>query len=385
MTFYFICDRISSIVHSIPMKAGNFMRKYFIDNIRWMAIMMLFPYHTFMIYNSFGESFYIKGADISATTGFIIATSPWFMPLLFVIAGISSYYALQKRTATQFVKERILKLLIPLIFGLLLLIPAQTYFAERFHNGYTGGYFEQYILFFTKPTDLTGSTGGFTPAHLWFIVYLFIISMVSLPIMIAFQKSKKILSLEKVPFVVILSMFIVVVVMTPILDIAGKSFGEFFAYFILGYLILSNEYVLQKIDKYRFHLLIITLFCVVTTLLSWYFWWNDIFKTPAIANDILTRLYGWTAILTVLGIGRHYLNFRNRATLYMSNSAFPVYLFHQTWLVAVAYYVVLYSRNIPLQMILIIFFSFLLTYVTYEICKCIPVTRFLFGIKARIK
>ena len=136
-------------------------RKYFIDNIRWICIMMLFPYHTLMIYNAFGEGFYIKGSDIMGTSAFMIASYPWFMPLLFVLAGVSSAYALRKRKPAEYVKERIYKLLIPFICGLLLLVPAQTYFAEKFHNGYTGGYWQQYILFFTKPTDLTGYTGGF--------------------------------------------------------------------------------------------------------------------------------------------------------------------------------------------------------------------------------
>jgi len=116
-------------------------------------------------------------------------TSPWFMPLLFVIAGISSAFALKKRTAKQFLSERFFKLFLPHVSGILIYIPIQTYFAERYHNQYTGGFFHQYILFFTKPTDLTGYTGGFTPGHLWFILFLFIISIITLPIMLKYIKS----------------------------------------------------------------------------------------------------------------------------------------------------------------------------------------------------
>lgn len=359
------------------------MRKYFIDNIRWMAIMMLFPYHTFMIYNSFGENFYIKGEEISATTGFIVATSPWFMPLLFVIAGISSYYALQKRTTKEFIKERFLKLLIPLFSGLFLLIPAQTYFAEKFHNGYIGGYFEQYILFFTKQTDLTGNTGGFTPAHLWFILYLFIISIAAMPVILKYQQFKKKFEIEKMPLIFILLMFIFPVIMTPILNIGGKSLGEFFTYFMLGYFILSNEEILRKLDEYRFYLLAITLIYMGGVILAWKFWGNSIFEISYIY--IFFTMYGWITILSVLGLGRHYLNFRDNITLYLSDAAFPIYLFHQTWLVTVAYYVLLYSNNVALQMIFIVSISFFITYVTYEICKRIPLARFLFGIKYHVK
>lgn len=357
------------------------MRKYFIDNIRWICIVMLFPYHTFMIYNSFGENFYVKGQSILGINGFIIAASPWFMPLLFVIAGMSSVYALQKRTVRQYVKDRVYKLLIPLASGLLLLVPAQTYFAERFHNGYTGGYFQQYILFFSKPTDLTGYSGGFTPAHLWFVFYLFIISMASLPMMISYQRSNKKLQPGKVPFGIILSVFIIPLALTPILNVGGKSFGEFFAYFMLGYLFLSNEDLLQKLDKHRFYLLILSFICMICTLLLWYFSLCGVFTVPQIAHHVLTRIYGWTAILTFLGYGRHFLNFRNKLSDYLSASSFPVYLFHQTWLVVVAYYFVSYVNNIAIQIISIILVGFLLTYATYEICRRIPFVRFLFGIK----
>jgi hypothetical protein len=132
------------------------MRKHFIDNLRWICVLLLIPYHTCMIYNGFGENFYVRGAAAAIPNAFILICAPWFMPLLFVVAGISAKYALEKRTYRQYVRERFFKLFVPLVSGLLLIVPVQTYYAERFHNGYTGGYFEQYGLFFTKQTDLSG-------------------------------------------------------------------------------------------------------------------------------------------------------------------------------------------------------------------------------------
>jgi len=81
------------------------------------------------------------------------------------VAGISSAYALQKRTPGQYIQECVKKLLLSLRLGLLVLVPTQTYFAESFLNGYTGSYWRQCLLFFTKPTDLTSCASGFTPAH----------------------------------------------------------------------------------------------------------------------------------------------------------------------------------------------------------------------------
>lgn len=357
------------------------MRKYYIDNVRWLAVLSLFPYHVFMIYNSFGEGFYVKGEDVPLTTGFIVATWPWFMPLLFVIAGISSAFALQKRSVPQYIKERVFKLFIPLVAGILLLIPAQTYFAERFHNGYTGGYFQQYIMFFTKPTDLTGYTGGFTPGQLWFVLYLFIISLVALPIMNAYSKTKRKLPLQKMPMPVLFILFIFPILGALILDISGKSLGEYFAYFMLGYFFLSDEDILREIDKYRFPLLIISIFNMVLVLLQWNGALGGIFDIYPV-YDIFSRFYAWIAILSLLGMGRHYLNFKNKFTDYFSKSSFSVYVFHQTWIVAAAYYVLMLTDNVLIQMVLILIVSIFATFATYEICRRMGITRFLFGIKS---
>ena len=93
------------------------MRKHYIDNLRSLCILLLFPYHTFMIYNGF-ESFYIHGDVVKPLSDFILICSPWFMPLMFVLAGISSAFSLKKRETSQYIKERILKLFIPLVFGI---------------------------------------------------------------------------------------------------------------------------------------------------------------------------------------------------------------------------------------------------------------------------
>lgn len=354
------------------------MRKYYIDNLRWIFVLLLFPYHTFMVYNSFGEGFYVKGVDIPQTTGFIAATWPWFMPLLFVIAGISSAFALQNRSPAQYVKERISKLLIPLIAGILILIPVQTFFAEKFHNGYTGGYFQQYILFFTKPTDLTGYTGGFTPGQLWFILYLFVISIIALPIMSTYHKSAKKFPVHNIPMLILLTLFILPLLGALILDIGGKSLGEYFAYSILGYFVLSDENILENLDKYRFALFTVSVFSMVLILLCWC---GILSVIPDIIYDIFSRFYAWTSILAIIGLGRHYLNYRNKITDYFSKSSFSVYIFHQTWIVMAAYYTLMITKNIFIQIIIILITSILATFISYELCKRMRITRFLFGIK----
>ncbi|MCL2445919.1 MAG: acyltransferase family protein [Oscillospiraceae bacterium] len=359
------------------------MRKHFIDNLRWLCILLLFPFHVFRIYNSFMEGFYVEGQDIVATTGFIVAVAPWFMPLLFVIAGVSSAYALNKRTYREYAIERVRKLLIPFLAGLLLVVPAQTFFAERFHNGFTGGYFYQYILFFTAPTDLTGYRGGFTPAHLWFILFLFVISLVALPLAAVLKKAKRKPSFERTPLWLLPLLGLLPWLMMPILNFDGMSVGMYFAYFMLGYLVLSHESLVQQLARHRFVLLTTAAFGMVLCVGAWLLQLHGMMQMPQTAMQLCFMLYGWLAVLALFGLGNRYLNFNNKVTDYLSVSAFPIYLFHQSWIVAVAYFTLMWIDSVVLQIGVILTLSVLLTYASYELFKRIPGVRFLFGIKAR--
>lgn len=76
------------------------------------------------------------------------------MPLLFVLAGVSTKFALQKRTNKEYLVERVKRLFVPLVFGTIVLMPIMTYLANRFNYFYSGGFVEHYAIFFTKYTDL---------------------------------------------------------------------------------------------------------------------------------------------------------------------------------------------------------------------------------------
>lgn len=353
------------------------MRKYYLDNLRWISILLLIPYHTCMIYNNWGEDFYIKSNGITALSGFIQICSPWFMPLLFVIAGVSSCYALEKRTSTQYLKERVIKLLVPLISGILLLVPIQTYYAEKFHNGYNGGYLHQYILFFTKKTDLTGVTGGFTPAQLWFILYLFLISLLALPLMKKHKNSGIELPIDKLSLFTLFPMFLITVGMSFILNIGGKSLGEYFTLFMLGYFIFSEDKVQELLERNRWYLF--SGFVLLTAMNLYY--QNMFIVNFGIVYSIYYKFLSWIGILTLIGLGRYYLNFHNQVTQYLSKSSFTIYIFHQSILILIAYYVLQVTSFVILQVVLIIIGCFALTMLAYEIFKRISITRFLFAIK----
>ena len=356
------------------------MRKHYIDNIRTLAILLLFPFHTSRIFNSF-ETFYVVGKPSIICDNFIRITSEWFMPLFFAIAGISASLAMDKCSIKKFIKERFFKLFIPFMFGVILIVPIQTFFAEKQHNGYIGSYFQQYILFFTKKTDLTGYNGGFTPAHLWFLLFLFVISLVSLPLIILYKKSDKKINENKLNLRIILSLFLFNFFLS-VIEIGGQGFGKYLSFFLLGYLILSTNGAIKLLENKRLILTTLAItFSVIRMIMIYTVNFQNVSFEIKFLSSAFNHLTTCVIILAILGLGKCYLDFSNRILDYFSKASFPIYIFHQTWLVAIGYYVIRIVNNGLIQFNVIIILAFIASVLTYEIIRQVPIARFMFGLK----
>src|SRR5512140_3140440 len=106
-------------------------RCYDIDWLRVIAVLLLFPFHTARIFDVW-EAFYAKNAEVSAplTYGIIGFLNQWHMPLFFLLAGASTWFALGFRSGKAYAVERFKRLFVPLVFGLLVIIPPQAYLAR---------------------------------------------------------------------------------------------------------------------------------------------------------------------------------------------------------------------------------------------------------------
>ena len=199
------------------------------------------------------------------------------------------------------------------------------------------------------------------------------------------KKGKEKLNPEKLPLWILPLLFIIPPLAAPILNFGGLSVGSFFAFFLMGYFVFANDIITDKLAQKRISFLAISLALMALHVGAWVLSLHGVFQLPQKVALLFSAFYGWFAILTILGLGNYYLNFRNKVTDYLSASSFPVYIFHQTWIIVVAYYILLVIESVPLQMILILVLSSLLTYGTYELFKRVPGIGFWFGIKARSK
>lgn len=348
-------------------------RKHYIDNLRNITILLLFFVHTFMIWNDFGSEFYIWQGENKLLSTLIVLINPWFMPILFVLAGMSARYALEKRTVKEFVIQRINKLLIPFIFGLVFLVPFQTLYARKFFNNYDGNILDNIKYFFTHLTDFSGYDGAFTPGHLWFILFLFIISMITLSIFRFWPYQKLVPKVEKVSAIGIFFLFIPIWLMYYLGNFGGYSIGKNLALYLIGYYLLSNDLIMDKLEK-RTKLLVGL--CIVGTIIL-----GGLYYKFSYYGDLWINFSGWVSILALLVLGKKFFNNKTKFTEYFNKASYPIYILHQTVLVVLAYYIVNLTDVLHIQVSGICIGSFLLTAFSYHLIRLIPFVRKIIGIK----
>ena len=359
------------------------MRKQFIDNLRWMTVFLLIPYHAAQAFNTWGELNFICFAPNKVLSSFIVFFSPFFMPLLFLLAGMSSRYALKKRTYGQYIVERIKRLMVPFIFGTLFFCPIMAYIGDKTNLGYEGSLWEHYKVFFTKWTDLSGFDGGFGVGQFWFLYFLFVISLVSIGIFTLVKKViKKQTGVEKMPFWGLALMVIPFPFLYDLLSVGGKSFAEYLYVFLIGYYVISHDQVIEKAEKYRCVSLAIGLVASVADVYM-FLWSGRDFGT---VNVIAKAFAEWFMILGLIGFGKNKLDFANKTMAYMSKRSFPYFSIHFLWVVLFQYWLSgTFGGNIVLLYTVPVVCAYIVTLACAEICLRIPFLCFLMGTKKSSK
>lgn len=367
------------------------MRKYYLDNLRLMVILFLFPYHTLLIYSGLGP-YYFNVTNNYLANAFLLFLAPWFMQLLFAVAGIATFYSLKKRTSHQYLKERVSKLLIPTVAGVFLVIPFSTYFGYLY-NGFNGSFLNFYWYLMTNWMAFLGN--GYLLGPLWFLLYLFIVSIVALPLIMKYRNSDWKIPTDKITVPKLLLLVIPLAIGNFFINIyPNKSIVQFFLIFIFGYFFLSDDGVQERLEKNRWPLFIsflAVLIIYVATTAGILTSGVTAASTSTVSlstililflSGIWTNLILWLGVLGIMGMGKHYLEFKNKTTLYLAGISFPIYIFHLSWINMFAYYLLQWIPGMMVvQIILIMILSFIFTIATVEVLKRIKVTRFLFGIK----
>jgi uncharacterized protein (DUF2147 family)/peptidoglycan/LPS O-acetylase OafA/YrhL len=381
-----------------------------IDWLRVGATYLLFIFHVGMVFNP-APFFHIRNADLSFTMlvvcGFI---SLWHMPLFFLLAGWSAASSLAARGTGGFVAERVRRLVIPLLAGCVLLAPAIKYvelrsgldlnhaalrvapaLQESFKIVIPGGLptaepFDEPFLTFL-PTFFT-HLDRFTWAHLWFVAYLFALTMVYLPAFSWLVRRRDRLARLGSWAVYLPVVPLVVIQLTMRSRWAGiynlyndwANVAYYSVFLMAGFLLACHPAMERLVEREWKRSLAVGGIATTVLLIAVL----GVLSSPTVLL-VGSAVAGWCFVVALLGIGRRYFTSNSPALSYLSESAFPVYVLHQAAIVLPGYWIVGLPLGITAKFVVLLVVSVAVTLATYQwLVRSFAVSRFLLGMRAKV-
>lgn len=332
-------------------------RLFFLDWVRILAFFVLIAYHVGMYYVSW--DWHVKSPHAGkGPEPFMLLSAPWRLTLLFFVAGAASRFMLEKMSTPAFLGRRSVRLLLPLIFGMLVIVPPQPYLEVVEKLGYAGSYGDFMQLYlrgydgFCREDCLTLPTWN----HLWFVAYLWVYTLV-LGFCAALLGTARIARLGQ-GAVRMLSGWKLIVLPALFLALMHQLLAERFPSthglfddwhnhatylpaFLLGALLARSGTLWQAVEARRRTALGLALAGWIGIVL-----WFSLdhgkhgAEEMALMVPLIRLVYGfcaWGAIMAACGFARRYLNTDGPARRYLTDAVFPVYIAHQTLIVVLAH------------------------------------------------
>jgi glucan biosynthesis protein C len=399
---------------------GSSVRLHYLDWLRVLATLGVFLYHAVRPFDL--QDWLIKNEERSAlvTLIFVVFLGTFGMALFFLVSGIGSWFALRRRTARQFARERFRRLFIPFVICSIFLHPFQEYL-KWIHKGWFEGSFfsieflSRYIdsrpgpapgnllnpdhlseyLEFLRPTVFIN-----IGEHLWFLGFLFSFSLISLPIFLWLKKDvgKRFIGwmlrmVEKRGGILlfILPPALSRIVLQPFFSdyTDWSDFTFMLVFFIMGYLLYADERFQQIIRRdWLFGLILGSINTIVIVTLLAMDIGVDWVTNPEVPGFYLAwflmSVNAWCWVVVALYIGMRFLDMRNKLLEYGQEAMMSIYLFHHLVIIIIAFYVVQWDIGILPKMLVVVPGSFVVTLGLHElVIKRIPLIQILLGIKSR--
>lgn len=296
------------------------MRRIWLDNLRWVIILLVVLHHLVCFFNSAGVPMNVNAPGIPALDAIAYFCYPWFMPCMFLLAGISARYALEEQSTGRFLAARVRKLLIPFAAGVVLLGIPLVSFAFAVKGGSVG----EMIAYFPSPAIALFFLALMGMGPQWFLLALFLVTLLLQPLR-RLDRSGRFYDLcGRAGMPVLLGLWILFWAGSQVLN-ATNRYLLYFVLFSAGYFLFAHDEVTQRLQ--RFHL---PLLGASGALLVWVLarWFGKSFADAAFVEDPVTTLFGWCMTLAAVGCARAWGDRENRLTRCISARGFALYQFH---------------------------------------------------------
>lgn len=374
-------------------------RRNDLDWLRVLAFTLLIFFHVGMFYVS-NWGWHIKSEYQSQFLQNIMLTvEPWRMPLLWLISGIAIHFVLAKVSILRFITLRSFRILLPLLFGILVIVPPQLYI-EMTYNGVIDLSYGKFLNeFFSKGSPIFANyQSGIWPHidvnHLWFLRSLWQYSLVILlllPILNNTTVDKMltwIFNQHVVVAILIATLPVFIIEANWPADTARYPIG--FCFLLYGYLIGWNVEFWHKLKNKFLNLMICTFVCYLIFILFYNFVWLEVAKGHEFTNIVLLSGTFCYSLLRVLGVlcllafAFSHLNHPSKKLQYFNAAVYPFYILHQTFIIIFGFHLSKLQLGPVIEPLLLLILTISACFLSYELIKRVILLRPFFGLKSNL-
>ncbi|MFC3120168.1 acyltransferase family protein [Agaribacter flavus] len=383
------------------------IRRYDIDWLRNLALLLLIFYHIGMYYVYEWEWHIKSDTQSAALQNIMVFSSIWRMNLLFFVSGISIALIKNKYSMRDLAKTRFMRLFLPLIFGMCFIVPVQVYYEFS-----AQGVFEQYediehygvflLSYLNINTDLAierqSIIGLYTWNHLWYLLYLFVYTVVFMAVAPQVNKLTQTTvfkHIRAVPFFLVFSVYLLVVWVyirpkfptTHALIDDWWSHVKYFPIMLFGYLFAHRLDIWNTIIERRRIFVYVGLACYAFIVLDR----NEAFPFmgEAFQNYALVQFaYGsvvigdmWCWILACIGYVGRYLNQPSALLNYANEAVLPWYILHQSLIILFAANLSLFEFHPAIEAMGILTLTLVSCYLSFALIRRVKALRLVFGLR----
>ncbi|WP_299243441.1 acyltransferase family protein [uncultured Aquimarina sp.] len=367
------------------------IRRYDLDWLRVIVFGLLIFYHVGMFFVPWG--WHIKNDVIYDWIRWpMLFLNQWRLPILFVISGIGTFYALSHRNLWQFNLERIKRLFIPLLFGMVFIVPPQIYFERLANNEFLGSYVD---YFTTEAFTGVYPEGNISWHHLWFLPYLLVFSIILSPLFIKIKRSaprftnwvRRQIQKSYGLYLCIIPLYFLEVLVEPFFPTTHALIDDWFnfinsmTFFLFGFILISTGKEFWKsLDIIKSKALVIGVIAFSIQLFIWIQGKDSLIIHCTEALIKVTNLWSW--ILVILGYAAKFLNTKGNVLAYCNRAVYPFYILHQTVTVGIGYYIMNLNWGFLSKFMLLTIGTFGISWMIYHwVILKISVLHPFFGLK----
>ncbi|NTU64860.1 MAG: acyltransferase family protein [Chloroflexi bacterium] len=367
-------------------------RRYDLDWLRVILIGFVFIFHSGRFFDTGG--WHVKNAEtffsVQVWTTFL---ANWMMPAIFVVSGASLFFAM-KGSNGKFIKDKVLRLLVPLVVGAFTHVAVQVYLERVTHHQFIGTFFDFLPHYFD---GLYGFGGNFAwmGLHLWYLLVLFVFSIVLLPLFRllkgrgakALNKLGNVLSLPLAVYTLAIPIALLMVNLSPRTPLGSRDMGgwplpTYMLFFIYGFIVISHPGLQERIKQQRWLSLGLGVIGIAVLFVIWGAQGDPYFGSTRFAQIFTVfGLSSWCWVLAIFGFGMKHLTRNSKYLAPLNEAVLPFYVLHQSILIVVGYFVVQWDISAELKWLIIAPMSFAIIVGLIGIIRRVNVLRFLFGMK----